>query len=148
MHDVDRSLKTTLKQWIPHKLGGGYRYFTGSLSFVLHRVTGLGLLAFLFFHVLSITKATNEFWKYDLLMHRYQVPDFKLGELALYAALLFHGINGLRILLIDFVFDSTHSAKRLFWACFALIAVLFIIGAIPLILHWNTQAFQAGVNGG
>ncbi|MHC5067882.1 MAG: hypothetical protein ACYTF0_04780, partial [Planctomycetota bacterium] len=62
MYQPDRSPKSFLRQWVPYQFGGGYRYFTGSLSFVLHRVTGLGLLAFLFFHVLSITKATNAFW--------------------------------------------------------------------------------------
>ena len=51
-------------------------------------------------------------------MHRFQSPDFKIGELGLYFALLFHGINGIRILLVDFVFDRSHVSKKLFWAFF------------------------------
>lgn len=144
MYEPNRSFGSSIKDWLPGQAGGGYRWFTGSLAYVLHRVTGIALIFYLFFHITSITKATHNFWTYDTLMHRFQQPDFKLGEIALYAALLFHGINGIRILLVDFVFDRSHVSKKLFWAFIVLIAVLFVIGAIPLLLHTNTQPLQAG----
>lgn len=143
MHRPDRGLRSALLAWIPARFGG-YRYFTGSLSYILHRISGLALLFFLFFHILSITKATNDFYQYDLIMYRFQEIDFKLGEIALFAALLFHGINGVRLLLVDFVFERSHLSKRLFWMFTALIAVLFLAGAIPLLLHSHTQALQIG----
>ena len=61
MFKPDRSFNGSMKDWVPGQVGGGYRFFTGSLAYVLHRVTGLGLIVFLFFHILSITKATNDF---------------------------------------------------------------------------------------
>ena len=75
-------------------------------------------------------------------------PRFQLGEIALYGALLFHGINGVRILLVDFVLDRTHVSKKIFWMFAALIIVLLIVGTIPLLFHWNTGPFQPGVTGG
>ena len=109
------------------------------MAFVLHRVSGLGLIVYLFLHIQSISKAAlADPTSYDLLMYRYQQADFKMGELALYAALLFHGINGIRILLVDFVFERSAIAKQLFWYVFWLCAALFVIGAIPLLLHLNT----------
>lgn len=140
MYEPDRSAKSAMTSWVPSSFGGSYRYFTGSLSFVLHRVSGLALVFFLFFHILSITKAGHDPMRYDLLYFRFQEADFKFGEIMLYAALLFHGINGMRLLLIDFVLERTASAKKLFWLCAALILILLIIGAIPLLLHMNTQA--------
>jgi succinate dehydrogenase / fumarate reductase cytochrome b subunit len=147
MHKPDRGLKHAATAWIPYGTGGSYRYFTGSLAYVLHRVTGLALLFFLFFHIKSITNATANFWEYDLLMVRYQEADFKAGEIALWFALLFHGINGIRLLLVDFVFDRSHVSKPLFWYFAALIIILTVLGAIPLLLHWNTQPFQPAVGG-
>ena len=78
---------------------------------------------------------------YDLMIRRMQEPDFKLGEIALYGALLFHGLNGMRILLVDFVLVNTHRTKVLFWACCFLTVILLIAGAIPLILHTNVYPF-------
>lgn len=143
MHKPDRGPKAAMTDWVPSSLGGSYRYFTGSLSYVLHRVSGLALIFFLFAHILSITKAGHDPLRYDLLYFRFQEADFKLGEILLYGALLFHGLNGIRLLLVDFVFENTHSAKKIFWAFFCLIIALLIIGSIPLIFHWNTQALNA-----
>jgi succinate dehydrogenase / fumarate reductase cytochrome b subunit len=140
MHEPDRGAKSAMTNWIPSSMGGSYRYFTGSLAYVLHRVSGLALVFFLFFHILSITKAGHDPMRYDLLYFRFQEADFKFGEIMLYGALLFHGINGMRLLLVDFVLERTASAKKLFWLCAVLIITLLIIGAIPLLLHMNTQA--------
>lgn len=138
MHHPDRGVGSALTNWIPTQLGGHYRYFTGSLAYVLHRVSGLALLVFLFFHILSVMKATSaDPAAYDLMIRRMQDPDFKLGEIALYAALLFHGLNGVRLLLVDFVLDRSHVGKQLFWYLCALVLALLVIGAIPLILHSN-----------
>lgn len=140
MYHPERNTKSFLAQWIPYQAGGGYRYFTGSLAFVLHRVSGIALIVYLILHIISITKAGNlDPTDYDVVMRRFQEPDFKVGEIALWAAVLFHGINGIRILLVDFVLDRSHISKQLFWYFAVLIMVLLIAGAIPLILHSNVQ---------
>ena len=140
MIDPDRGPRSLLTNWIPFQVGGSYRYFTGSLSYVLHRVTGLALVFYLFFHIHSITEANQaDPTAYDLMIRRFQEPDFKIGEVLLYAALLFHGINGLRILFVDFALGSTRFHKRLFWIFAVVVLVLLVVGAIPLILHSNVQ---------
>lgn len=139
MYHPERGPASAAANPIPSQIGGSYRWFTGSLAYVLHRVTGLGLLVFLFFHIISITKANASPEAYDLMIRRMQEPDFKLGELALFAALLFHGLNGLRILYVDFVVIRTQHHKALFWGLSLLVAGLLIAGAIPLILHSNVQ---------
>ncbi|MFW5829931.1 MAG: succinate dehydrogenase, cytochrome b556 subunit [Planctomycetota bacterium] len=140
MYHPDRGWRQALTDPLPGQLGGSYRWFTGSLAYVLHRVSGLGLLVFLFFHILSVMKATaSDPAAYDLMIRRMQEPDFKLGEIALLAALLFHGLNGIRLLLVDFVLDRSHISKHLFWASCIIVVVLLIAGSIPLILHTNVQ---------
>ena len=139
MHHPDRGLGAAATNAIPRQLGGAYRYFTGSLAYVLHRVTGLGLIFFLFFHIISITKANSSPEAYDLMIRRMQEPDFKLGELMLFAALLFHGINGLRIIYVDFIATRTTHHKTIFWGLIVLVTALFALGAVPLLLHSNVQ---------
>lgn len=140
MFESDRGPRSRLTNWIPFQVGGSYRYFTGSLAYVLHRVTGLALVFYLFFHISSIVEANSaDPSAYDVLMRRFQEPDFKLGEILLYGALLFHGLNGLRILFVDFVTTSSHWHKRTFWLLTVVVLVLLVLGAIPLLLHSNVQ---------
>lgn len=140
MYHPDRGPGSVMKHLLPGQFfAGGYRYFTGSLAYVLHRVSGLALLFFLFFHILSITKSQATPEAYDLLIRRMQEPDFKLGEILLFAGLVYHGLNGMRIVLIDFVWHRTEHHKRLFWGFAALAAGLVAVGIIPLLLHSNIQ---------
>jgi succinate dehydrogenase / fumarate reductase cytochrome b subunit len=143
VHIPDRGPGSALANAVPRQLGGSYRLFTGSLAYVLHRVTGLGLIIFLFFHIISITKANHTPEAYDLMIRRMQEPDFKLGELCLYAALLFHGLNGMRIVWVDFVAKRTTQHKRIFVGLAALVCALLVAGAIPLILHTNVQPLHS-----
>lgn len=138
MHHPDRGPRGALHNALPAQfLNGGYRYFTGSLAYVLHRVSGIALIFFLFFHILSITKSQATPEAYDLMIRRMQEPDFKIGEILLFAGLLYHGLNGIRIILVDFAWTRTTHHKRLFWGFAVLTAALLIAGIIPLLLHIN-----------
>lgn len=140
MHHPDRGPRSALHNALPVQfLNGGYRYFTGSLAYVLHRVTGIALIFFLFFHILSITKSQATPEAYDLMIRRMQEPDFKIGEILLFAGLLYHGLNGMRILLVDFVWTRTTHHNRLWWGFAVLTAALLAAGLIPLLLHTNVQ---------
>lgn len=140
MHQPDRGPASVARNPLPGQLfAGGYRYFTGSLAYVLHRVSGLALVFFLFFHIISITKSQFTPEAYDLMIRRMQEPDFKIGEILLFAGLLYHALNGVRILVVDFALKRTTGHKRLFWGFAVLTAVLLVVGTIPLALHRNVQ---------
>ncbi|HNB51385.1 MAG TPA: hypothetical protein PK530_05560 [Anaerolineales bacterium] len=91
------SLQTTLKGYAT------YRGREGHLSFVLHRLTGLGTLLFLLIHIVDtsfVYFAPNE----ELYMHAialYRSTPFMIGEIALVFSVIFHGVNGLRIAYLD-----------------------------------------------
>lgn len=79
-----------------------YRGAIGQWSWVLHRVTGLGVLFFLVLHVIDTSWAV--FYP-DLYVHAiatYQTPLFTIGEFALVAAVVYHALNGIRVSLFDF----------------------------------------------
>lgn len=79
----------------------GYRGREGQLSFLLHRITGLGTLLFLGIHILDT--ATVYFYPslYPEAINIYRTTLFGFGEIILVFCLIFHGVNGLRIAYLD-----------------------------------------------
>lgn len=78
-----------------------YRGKIGQWSWVLHRITGLGTLLFLFLHVIDTSWAVFYPELYQRAISQYQSPLFTAGEFALVACVVYHAINGFRIILFD-----------------------------------------------
>lgn len=78
-----------------------YRGREGQLAFLLHRLTGLGVLLFLIIHIVDTSFVYFAPQLYDDVIMLYRSTIFGLGELALVFCLIFHGINGMRIAWFD-----------------------------------------------
>ena len=81
-------------------LGGGKWGFERYL-YTLHRLTGLGLLLYFLLHIF-VTSARafgSEAWAAS--MSRVSGPLFVVGEFLVFAAFAFHGVNGVRLVLIE-----------------------------------------------
>jgi succinate dehydrogenase / fumarate reductase cytochrome b subunit len=105
-----------------------YKWRTGALAWLLHRLTGLGITVFLGFHLYSQAEIYAGPEKFNQIMAFYQTPLIKVGEILLMAAILFHALNGLRIVIVDFG-EGARYHRKLFWGFSTLGGVLFIIGA-------------------
>jgi succinate dehydrogenase / fumarate reductase cytochrome b subunit len=79
-----------------------YRGREGMWSWVAHRVTGVLVFFFLFAHVLDTALVRVSPDTYDRVIATYKTPVVNLMELGLVGAVLFHALNGIRIVLIDF----------------------------------------------
>ena len=79
-----------------------YRGAIGQWSWVLHRITGLGVLFFLVLHVVDTSWASFFPAQYEEAIKIYQTPLFTIGEFGLVAAVVYHALNGLRIALFDY----------------------------------------------
>lgn len=108
-----------------------YRVRTGMFAWMLHRFSGLAIVGYLVIHVWGL-KAISNPEAYNALIAGYHAPVFKVGEFLLLGAVIYHSLNGLRIVLIDFVGWSPNQ-KRLFWTLGAVAAVLFAVGGYPSI---------------
>ncbi len=84
-------------------LRGGKRGMEAYL-YVLHRVTGLVLLAFLSLHILVTSSRLFGEQAWEWAMGIAQSPLIKLAEYAVFAAFVFHAINGLRLITIELGF--------------------------------------------
>ena len=79
-----------------------YRGREGMWSWVLHRITGVAIFFFLLVHILDTALIRISPEAYNAVIGTYKTPIMGLGEVALVAAIVFHALNGLRIILIDF----------------------------------------------
>jgi len=79
-----------------------YRGAIGQWSWVLHRLTGLGVVLFLTLHVIDTSWAVFYPGLYEEAIASYQSPLFTLGEFGLVFAVVYHAYNGLRIVIFDF----------------------------------------------
>lgn len=72
----------------------------GSWAFILNRITGLVLTFYLIVHLSVLNKLTQGPQAYDDFVAFAQLPLVKLGEILLIAAVVLHGLNGLRVILL------------------------------------------------
>jgi succinate dehydrogenase / fumarate reductase cytochrome b subunit len=79
-----------------------YRGAIGQWSWVLHRLTGLGVVFFLTLHVIDTSWSVFYPNLYVEAIATYQSPLFTIGEFALVAAVVYHALNGIRIVIFDY----------------------------------------------
>jgi succinate dehydrogenase / fumarate reductase cytochrome b subunit len=104
-----------------------YRGDPGMWSWVLHRITGATIFFFLFVHVLDTALVRVSPQTYDEVITTYKTPIVGLMELGLVAAVLYHGLNGIRVILIDFWAQGTRYQRLMLWA----IAVVWLLVMVP-----------------
>ncbi len=78
-----------------------YRGGVGQLSFILHRVTGLGILLFLVIHVVDTSTVFFFPSLYADAIAIYRSVPFMIGEIFLVFSVIYHGVNGARIAIFD-----------------------------------------------
>jgi len=83
-------------------LGGG-RWGIERYAYILHRVTGLGILAYFLMHiVVTGLRAKGIFlWEKPNI---FSLPIFKVGEYLVFSAFAFHAFNGFRLFLVELGF--------------------------------------------
>ena len=108
-----------------------YRGKVGMWSWVLHRITGVAIFFFLLVHILDTALVRVSPEAYNIVIESYKTPLVGVAELGLVGAILFHGLNGLRIIAIDFWSKGTKFQALMFWVVVA-IAAIALAGFAPL----------------
>ena len=108
-----------------------YRVRTGMFAWIMHRLTGVGLVVYLMIHVWGLTSLTDP-ESFNALIAKYHNPIFKVAEFGLLVAVAYHAMNGLRIVLIDFLGWSPKQ-KKLFWTLGAVTLTIIAVGGWPSI---------------
>jgi succinate dehydrogenase / fumarate reductase cytochrome b subunit len=111
-----------------------YRGRLGHYSWLAHRISGLAILAYLIIHVWDTANATFNPPVYEWTVEVFKNPIFGFGEIALFAALLYHAFNGIRIALLDFKPEWWQYEQRSTLIVWGLFAVTFVPLAIYMLL--------------
>ena len=103
-----------------------YRGREGMWSWVLHRITGIGIYFFLLVHILDTALVRVSPEAYNAVIGAYQTPLMGVAEIALVGAIVFHAFNGLRIILVDFWNIGTKHHVALFYVVIGLWVVTML----------------------
>lgn len=134
----------------PNRLGlwgwlGGGRWGMERYLYALHRVTGLGLLAYFLLHIVVTSSRALGADQWKTAMDSVTGPLFFLGEYLVFVAFAFHAANGIRLALLELGFavgepiepvypyrTSVHVQRPLALGALALAAVLVVIGTVSM----------------
>ena len=105
---------------------------TGAVAFAMHRLSGAVIALYGVSHVLVMATALRGGDGFNRLMNTFQQPWVLALEMLLIAVVLFHMLNGLRIMLFDLGIGIRHQ-KGLFWGLMAVgVVVLALTVAVTL----------------
>lgn len=107
-----------------------YRGREGQWSWLLHRVSGLGVMLFLLLHITDIFLVSLGADVFDSVLFVYKAPPFRVLEVFLIFGVLFHAINGLRIIVVDFWPGMGRYQQLMVWIESVIVAAVFIPAAI------------------
>ncbi|WP_375486228.1 succinate dehydrogenase, cytochrome b556 subunit [uncultured Mycobacterium sp.] len=96
-------------------------------SWVLHRITGATIFFFLFVHVLDTALVRVGPQTYNEVIETYKSPIVGAMELGLVAAVLYHALNGVRVILIDFWSEGPRYQRLMLWV----IGVVWLLVMVP-----------------
>jgi succinate dehydrogenase / fumarate reductase cytochrome b subunit len=99
--------------------GTVYRGKSGQWAFMTHRITGVLVFLFLLLHVVDVSLVARP-ELYDEVHELYGNVVLRLFEVGLLFALVFHALNGLRIVMLDFFPGAIRNEK-------AVLAVLTVV---------------------
>ena len=112
-----------------------YRGGEGMWSWVAHRITGVAVFFFLLVHVLDTALVRVSPDAYDAVIASYKTPIVNLMEVGLVGAVLYHALNGIRIILVDFWSEGPRHQKGMFRGIVIVWLLLMIPGTYFILIH-------------
>lgn len=121
-----------------------YRGGEGMWSWVAHRITGVAVFFFLLVHVLDTALVRVSPHAYDVIIETYKTPIVNLLEVGLVGAVLYHALNGLRIILVDFWASGPRHQKAMFRTITIVWLLLMVPSVYFMLKHTVESMFGSG----
>jgi succinate dehydrogenase / fumarate reductase cytochrome b subunit len=106
-------------------------------TWVAHRITGVLIFFFLFAHVIDTAMVRVSPEAYNAAVETYKNPIVGVMEIGLVAAVLFHALNGIRIVLVDFWSAGPRYQRQLSYG----VGVLFLVLFLPFVWTHLSNVF-------
>jgi succinate dehydrogenase / fumarate reductase cytochrome b subunit len=105
--------------------------YIGSWAWLLHRLSGLGLLVYLLLHMWVLGSANSGPEAFNRRLGSVQTPLFHVLEIGLIGIIFYHMCNGIVITIIDlFGLSRRHKRYLVVGACLFLIFTLYAAALI------------------
>jgi len=114
-----------------------YRWHAGYIAWLLNRITGLAVTLYLGVHIWVMHHLMKGQEGFNEVMNVIQSPLTLIFEVLLIGAVLYHGINGARIMIVEFFGGSKHQ-KGLFYGVLVVAGILFLWTAVSALSHIST----------
>jgi succinate dehydrogenase / fumarate reductase cytochrome b subunit len=79
-----------------------YRVSWSQLAWFGHRISGLGVLLYLFMHIVETSTVLLGPDVYNAAVGIFKNLPARIGEVVLMAAVVYHALNGIRVIAMDF----------------------------------------------
>lgn len=104
-----------------------YRGREGQLAFYLHRISGVALALYLMLHVFDISLVMyGPDGPFNAFLFFYHQWPFRVGLVLIIAGVVYHGLNGLRIILLDFTSWAIKYQRAMWYGVLAATAAIGI----------------------
>ncbi|MDQ3879646.1 MAG: succinate dehydrogenase, cytochrome b556 subunit [Chloroflexota bacterium] len=117
------------------QIGPMYRISWAQLAWIGHRASGIGVLVYLFMHIVENTTIAFGPDVYNATQGWFRNLPVRLGEIVLMAALVYHSLNGLRVIVMDFWPRTTVLYRPLTYGVIAATVVAMI--PLGIIMVWK-----------
>lgn len=107
-----------------------YRGREGMWNWIAHRAAGVAIFFFLLIHVVDTSLVRISPDAYNEVIGAYKTPLYGLVESGLVAAVVFHALNGLRIIAVDTSLWALRHQRLLAWVVWVVFA-LAMLGFLP-----------------
>lgn len=111
-----------------------YKPHSGEWAWLFHRVSGIALTGYLFLHIYALRGLTNGRQAFSDEMTVFTTPFFKFLEWSLFAFVIFHAMNGLRIALVDLA-NGASKHKTILRTVYTIGIVAMIFMAVLIFLN-------------
>ncbi len=103
----------------------------GMWAYALNRITGIGLVVYLYLHLVVLSLLAQGAAGWDAFIALAKTPLFLALDVILLVGLLIHGLNGLRVTL-NALNIGVAAQKQLFVVVIALVILLGLTGAVRI----------------
>jgi len=97
---------------------------TGTAAWALQRLSGLFLTIYLITHLIVIGTVVRGEGSFDSMLENFESTPFLVLDAGLVGVVAFHGLNGLRLILLDFAVGLKYQ-KALFWPSWVMAVGVF-----------------------
>lgn len=113
------------------KITKGYHKGIGMIFRYMHMVTGVALLSYIIINAIILILLTLGEEKFDSVMSLMHSPYILILEMFLLLSVLFHTLNGIRIIFFD-VGLWVEDQKEIAYTVIVFVIILFLIMFIPI----------------